>query len=283
MPLSEREAQPFATIVDENGKRFRRFNFPLDVSLGQIHSAANLVVVPAMGQIQFEANDPIYYVPDDVIAKFPGYLKRFGADDIYAVSMPNLPSIKPLLKACSEMRGLRKLTVYRCPNFKSSDLASLVNYNSLDELDCSYNKIDVAGIGELPDLKALKTLKLSGELNVDPVIKSLENSSMLQELYLDDCIMSFDTLGTIATLPNLTTLSLNADNLTDGDLTTLSKCPKLRVLSILNTPITQQTAEILKSFPSLKSVHIYGKPIDNDAQDSPIVQLRNALPTLQVR
>jgi serine/threonine protein kinase len=286
LPPSEKEAQSFATITTEGGKHIRRFTFPVDVSIGQIHSAANLVLVPAMGQVQFEESDQVYYVPDDVVVKFPGYLKRFGVGDVYAVTIPNVPSCNQLLQTCSAIAGLHKLTIYRCQNFTSADLKCLSNYNSLDELDCSYNKIDVSAMAELPGLKALKTLKLSGELNIDPVIKSLANSSTLQELYLDDCLIDFDTLATIASLPNLTTLSLNSDNLTDGDLTTLSKCPKLHFLSILNTPITQQTAGILKSFPDLKSVHIYGKPIDQTDQEdqtSPIMQLRNALPTIQVR
>ncbi len=283
LPLSFKETEPFSATVDEGGKRLRRFNFPLDVNLGQIHSAANLVVVPAMGQIQFAEADPVYFVPDGVVTRYPGYLKRFRPGDIFALTIPNVANCDTLIRAGSAIPQVQKLTIHRCQSVTRAGLECIKSYSNLEDLNCTYNKIDVGCMANIPGLHALKSLHLSGEKNVDPVIKRLAGSDALQELHLNDCSMGIDTLSTIATLPNLTTLSLNSDNLTDGDLTSLSKCPKLHFLSILNTPLTKETTNILKSFPSLKSVHILGKVESKEAPDSQLIELRKALPTLQVR
>jgi serine/threonine protein kinase len=205
VPLSAKETSPFSSIVEENGQRLRRFNFPLDASLGQIHSASNLVVVPAMGQVHFLETDPVYFVPDNILARFPGYLKRFRPRDIYAVTIPNVANCDALIKAVSAIPQIEKLTIYRCQSVTGEGFKNVQYYDHLVDLDCIYNKVDVSGIGTISRLKELKTLRLSGEKNVYPVIKGLEHSARIKELDLDDCQITGELLAIISSLPNLTT------------------------------------------------------------------------------
>jgi len=281
-PPSVNDTAPFTTIVEQKGQRFRRFKFPLDVSIGQIRSAANLLAVSARGQIEFHEKDPVYFIPDGILAKYPNYLKRFRDGDVYSISIASFDNSIELLKAAGIVPGVQRLSVYRCLTMTVEGLKGIEAYDSLLDLDCTFNKIDVSGLATLPRLNDLRILRLSGEKNIGPVIKAVAHSTNLNELQLDSCKVDEETVSIISKLPNLTKLSLSNTPLTDKDLAVLSNCNKLVLLAIIKFPVSLETVKILRSFKSLRSLEVYSEPSTNAVPGPQLVELRRRLPELTI-
>ncbi|MBS1990442.1 MAG: protein kinase [Cyanobacteria bacterium SZAS LIN-3] len=281
-PPSAKDTEPYSSIVEQNGMRFRRFRFPMDVSIGQIRSVANLLPVQARGQIEFHENDPVYFIPDSMLAKYPSYLSRFKAGDLYSLAISGFDNSDALLKAAAVVPGVQRLSVSRCQTMTSEALRGIEGYKSIVDFDCAFNKIDVSPIANVSRLRELKILNLSGEKNVTPVIKKLAQSPNLMELQMDSCELDEESIRILSQIPNLVKLSLDNVSLANQDLATLSKAPNLTLLSIIKVPVDAETIKIIKSFKKLQAIQLVSEPNKSAVPTPQLLEYRRQLPNLTV-
>ncbi len=75
-PISSRDSTPYSRTVNANGRAWRVFNFPTDVTIGYVRSAATKPHL-ATGVVTFPADAKIKFTPAPIAIKYPALLKRF--------------------------------------------------------------------------------------------------------------------------------------------------------------------------------------------------------------
>ena len=281
-PLSLKDTAPFSSLVEESHSAIRRFKFPIDVCIGQIHSDSNLFDFAARGQVEYAAKDRIYFSPDLLLLRYDDYLRRFKKGDIYAISIASFDDSDDLLKKASTIPGVQEVIIDHCSTVTNKGLDNLRYFDNLKVLECCYNKADASALAQVPQLKTICALRVSGCQDLSAVLEKLRENNQLLELHLDDCTINTEDLSAITALPALTTLSLNSDRLTDQQLSLLATCPRLSYLSILNTPVTKSTSAILKQFPTLHFLQIVGSAQAKSVPGPLLNQLRRELPGVTV-
>jgi hypothetical protein len=116
--------------------------------------------------------------------------------------------------------------------------------------------MDTNAFSKLSMLSKLRTLEITEDADLTPVLKSIKSLPKINSLVLRSDI-SLDGVKMLPTLPNLRTLDLYRVAPTNSataheTLSILSTVPKLQILTITRLPIGLDSVPVLKSFKNLK-------------------------------
>lgn len=155
--------------------------------------------------------------------------------------------------------------------------------------DASESELDDTAMAHFGGLYQLSSLDVSNRPITDAGLKALPVSTVLQELYLDNCRASDQALEHLADFSNLEIISLrgtevkgpglshlqalktletlNVSNCQIGDaaLAHVGKMPWLEVLALGGTEVTSEGLKHLKPLERLRVLNLIGCDIDDDA------------------
>jgi len=269
-PDSAKETTPYSTIVEENGRKWRVFDFPEDTKIGNI-SVLHQLPRTAKGKLKYALNARIEFEPSPIVLKWPNYIKRFRRGDIFEATISNgmpmvddddnrPPSTTSYLKALSVVPGIQSLCLMPAEEpLSSADTAQLEHFASLKSLIIFSHQLDTTEFSKLSILRQLESLYLVDRGDMMPILKALKNSTHVKSLLLTNSAISLDGLAIVARWPNLQVLQFvriipSTPATSIRALNLLSNAPQLQTLSITNLPINPDALIALKSFKRLETL-----------------------------
>ena len=173
--------------------------------------------------------------------------------------------------------------------FETLNLAHLALFDKLTYLDLSCNNLadcDFGGLAdllglqllaldscelaeiELPELPALRILRLSRNLFMELDLSALHLSAHLQELYLDENFLLNVNLSALSGCSELAALDLYGNQLHNSiDLTTLADCRRLQRLHLNSNSLSSIDLSPLDELPELNSLFLSSNYWDDSACD----------------
>lgn len=289
---SERDSRPYSKIVEENGHKWRVFNFPEDTIIGEMivegEHGAHATVQPARGMLKFPVETLLHFKAYPIAVRYPSYLRRFAPGDVFEVIVDVSPSatnesgefnVNEYLQAISVVPGVKSLRLQNDLRDLTTDgLASIDKLHSLKQILAS-NALNTGILTQLSSLKQLETLWWKVKGDATAVVKSLKDLTLMKRLRLFDAKVTLDEIGDLARLPKLETLHFDQvipsdDASTIKALNLLSQAPHLRMLSVRQLPLTPDAITELKSFKNLEELRIdKGR---SGVTDEDVLQLKSA-------
>jgi hypothetical protein len=298
-PASAKKTAPYSTVVEENGRKSRVFDFPNDKVIGVVFvnvAGHYLGEVPAKGRCKFPFDAQLDFRPGPIVLEYPDYIKRFRRGDIFGVTLPvtadglydddSMSLRGQYLQILAAVPGVQSIDMSVSNDvLTAEELSLLEKFTSLKAVAIRGQYLDANLFSKLSNLGQLETIQLSAGGDLTPILKSLKRSTHIKKLSLSSGTITLDGLVLVPGLPNLETLEFFSIIPNDHvsaikALHVLSTTPKLRALSIRCLPINLDAVPALKSFKSLESLVI-------DASASGVtravsLQLSKALPRLRL-
>jgi serine/threonine protein kinase len=302
-PASSKDSTPYSKLVEENGTKWRVFDFPDDITIGTIYSANHVSGVAAKGRLRIPLDDQVEFKPALIVLKFPNYIKRFREGEIFGLriahdlslenlesqDLSNLECLKTTsidyLKAASVVPGIQAISILSATDrLSTADLSELKKFTSLKEVTISDRQLNASMFSKLSTIGQLESIDIRAGGEMTPILKALRNSTHLKKLSLRAAHISLHDLAIISSLPNLQILSFKSVSPSNTDttikaLSLLNRAPKLEVLSILNLPISLDAVTALRSFKSLRLLKF--DPNTSGASRTVLIQLTKALPAIR--
>ncbi|MBS1992095.1 MAG: protein kinase [Cyanobacteria bacterium SZAS LIN-3] len=239
-------------IVD--GKRMLYFDFPDGANLGTLRTISKNQNIPARGHIEYPAGVKLELIPDESVAQNTDLYAHFRKGDIYRVMYGSLSGSNSMVKAISQIPGLKELQLRACDSIDDGCLHDLVKLTDLTELRLEMTSISGSGMAKLPYLKQLRSVYLCGASDGDNLCQALAQSERLDELVLDNSPLTIKGIKALSSLKNLKSLMINSTPLGDAELKELAKIPGLRIMYAQNCGITARQTPIIRTFPALKTL-----------------------------
>jgi len=277
---SEKEAFKYSTIVVENGRRLRRFNFPSDISIGMVSGGKILKSSSATGLVDFPADAPITFSAAEIVRRYPQYLKRFRSDDIRVLELSLNACTNQVLSAAGNLSGVTDLGLSGAVELTDSGFQAVGNFKHLDGFSLSSSNLAGEAIArancwqnlkrltwrdakqpgaflkKLQSSRSLVYLDLSGNKLSQADFELISKLTGLERLSLAHTKVTLEALEAIATLPNLTGLDLTNSGLGVKAIPVLQKMKNLKQLAILQASSSPQLRTVLIN--QLPHVKIYG-------------------------
>ncbi len=232
------------------------FNFPTVKSIGgiglaghreKLRSARSIVDFPANSRLQFRANEYIFSHPE--------IFDSFRANDIHTLTTPGdamgVLDFKGALPHIVKLTGLKEISV-PATKFADQDLAELDKLPNLTAINVDSTNVTAEGLSNLQRLPKLKILHFSTSKNHGVLLKALQGSTALQELYLDSLETPLSEVDAklITTCKNIERLSLEASVASDKVLKIICTLPKLKYIDLEYCIVSSKAiAEVKKTHP----------------------------------
>lgn len=174
-----------------------------------------------------------------------------------------------------QLTGLRQLSIV-CNDFKPEFAAQVVKLPHLQHFNLSIDKGPSAGLIQLKNAPALKSMSLDSKRVDDSHISRLFSYAPLTELYLEEMVLSQESLNHISSQEQLNVLHLTkASGLNNCDLSCLSRLTGLRQICFEHCSILSYQLDFLSKLPKLTYLTLTGSNIDNGVIESisPLQQL----------
>jgi hypothetical protein len=142
------------------------------------------------------------------------------------------------------------------PNTSDDDLARIVYFPGIKELDLYGTEITDAGLPHMRRLTDLRVLSLACTKITDEGLTEVGEFVNLERLNLMGTSVSVAGLKSLRRLDHLATLELIGMNIEDDDLSQLPDLPELRELDLRLTNVTRAGLRQLARFPKLKVVRL---------------------------
>lgn len=280
-PPSIKDAAPYSSIVSLGGRKYRRFDFPPDISLGSIayFSQKGLMgeTLRAQGRRQVDVNQPLIYLPNNAIVLFPEYLKRFRAGDVQGVSLRVNGSDK-LLQASVKFPGLKELRLVDLHNINPETLNSLAQAKTLECLWLNNSSFKGDQLQVLRELPNLKVVAFKGGINPTGLLKNLQQSKTIEVLDLEGCKLSHEDYILLSKLRTLQHINIAGSAPSSSDLELIAKNLPLRQLDIRLSNPPKNLAKIIKQIRTLKCINTGDTPLEIDLCN----QLRATAPDIKI-
>lgn len=194
----------------------------------------------------------------------------------------HLTNLSPL----GSMSTLRHISLQWCEMLPDDAIESLVGLKQLRSMDLSHcTTLSTAGLCALSALSGLKILVLNSTQADDKVLQVLCASLALEQLCLDDCLITNTGLRALASQRSLWSLDLNGCNnitdlepvatlkslqklglcecynISDQSLTHLSDLVLLQELDLCNTDVSEGGLSALHRLPSLRVLDLGEQPL----------------------
>lgn len=266
---SEKETFKYSSIVVENGRRLRRFNFPADTIIGFIQADKKLKRQSATGVISVPADAPVVFVPLAIAGRYPQYLQRFRSDDIASLDLPGYSCSDKMLLATSNISGATTLRLNDSGELTDKGFQVVKNFRQIEDLSLAFSNLTGEAIARANCWKNLKHLTWRNAKEPGAFLKKLQSSSSLAYLDLSANKLSQADFELISKLTGLEYLSLANTQITLEALEAIATLPKLTGLDLTNSGLGVKAIPVLQKMKSLKRLAIL--------QSSSSPQLRTTL------
>lgn len=266
---SEKETFKYSTIVVENGRRLRRFNFPADTIIGLIQTDWTSKSQSATGVLSFPAEAPLVFVPLAIAGRYPQYLQRFRSDDIASLDLPGYSCSDKMLLATSNISGAKSLHMTSSGELTDKGFQVVRNFRQIEDLSLGFSNLTGEAIARANCWQNLKRLTWRDAKQPGAFLKKLQSSGSLVYLDLSGNKLSQADFELISKLTGLEHLSLAHTKVTLEGLEAIAALPKLTGLDLTNSGLGIKAIPVLQKMKNLKQLAIL------QATSSP--QLRTAL------
>jgi serine/threonine protein kinase len=251
--VSPGDERPFSRDEVKDGKVYRSFQFPKELSIGLLrHDTVGTFNSMCQGQFEKAPDEKLIFIPSQQAALFPQYLTRFRPGDIYGIAF--MPQILDdgTLSACAKIPDVRKLAIENCPNLTIKSLPTLYKFKSLEEFYYRNGPFTIQDIINMPRFKNLKVLAFGGQ-TVTPLLIAARQANSLERIDLMDSPLHQEDFEIISSMTNLQILRINNADITNAEITQLARLPHLKSLYIRNCTILP---DALPQFRNLKTLQI---------------------------
>lgn len=133
------------------------------------------------------------------------------------------------------------------------------NYGETHCFDIEYNagqKITDQDLADLPLLKRLEKLSISGNPITDVGVEHLARLQDLKEVDLSGSVITDRSLVILGGLRELETIAVSYSHISDSGIRHIASLPKLQVLYLVGTPITDSCAGYISEMKNLKELYV---------------------------
>ncbi len=266
---SEKETFKYSTIVVENGRRLRRFNFPSDTSIGMVRDGRMSESKSATGFVDFPADAPITFSAAGIVSRYPQYMRRFRSEDIRHLVLSLNACADQVLSAASSLSAVTDLGLSGGVELTDRGFQAVGNFKHLNGFSLSSSNLTGEAIARANCWQNLKRLTWRDAKQPGTFLKKLQSSSSLVYLDLSGNKLSQADFELISKLTGLEYLSLAHTKVTLEGLEAVAALPKLTGLDLTNSGLGIKAIPVLQKMKNLKRLAIL------QATSSP--QLRTAL------
>lgn len=249
--VSLKETTPYSHLGLHAGRPSRIFDFPSDITIGDIRSTYNTFAPGAVGTRYYLDNDVLSFTPDPILLKYPQYVKRFRKGDLKGLHISGNSATNDLLKVTHTIPGVSKLQFGHCPKLTVDCFKYIADMPSLTALQFDDESFSPEQLSHLPLLSKIPEIGFSYQKDADPYLKLIKGSPAVKTLVLTRSTVGRKGFEYIASLPNLVKLVLEGSEISSADIKLLAGMPKLKAIFFTEQKID---ALMLSSLKKLKNV-----------------------------
>jgi len=273
---------PFARVVKENGQEFRVFHFGAD-RFGQLLAMSDLAYgktrvlagkrVPELpsGDIMVPAAAPVKLAVNLLdVCHHPQWLDRFSSDDLTGLGIlcpgdmgaafidtePRLPDDS--LAFASHLKSLQALDLSKVPisMFGLKEM-HIDEFTHLHYLWLGNTRVDGRELSKLRSLlQQLLVLDIRYVKGASNVLAAMQGSKNMLSLCVQGDHLTNTDLEYISSMPNLATVALADNNVTDQGLVKLTRLKHLEQLWMKDCPISSASVSTLSKLTELKVLEL---------------------------
>ncbi|CAN5589085.1 hypothetical protein BH11CYA1_BH11CYA1_40360 [soil metagenome] len=250
--------EPFShEAVSSDGKKVIVFDFPTEMSLGEICTASYSDKTNAQGTVTMPAGEIFRFTASKNLMANPQLLERFRNNEIGDLDLSARPGARDEhLAAIKHLKNLAKLNIDDC-TLSPSGIAQIDKLPELTDLTLNAANIDDQAFSQLKILRHLHILDIKEILNLSKTIAALSGSTNIQKLVVCNSTMTDEDLKQIAKCPKLLYLNLGFNpSITSKGVRALAPLQKLNNLNLLQDPIAPDSIATLGGFKHLESLKI---------------------------
>lgn len=280
---SQNETFKYSKVLEVNGSKVRRFQFPEDITIGRFEPEKvnkQDLVQEAHGTIDLNPRYDYSFTPYRCVEDYPQYMKRFRSGDINSVILIEDLCRDKVLEAVSYIPGVTSLRIVGSDGFTASSVAnSLHRFKSLTKFYASEIGVSGAALAEANCWQKIESLWLTKVYGLQPLLKVLKNSHALKGLTIGNSNLNSRDIEIVSTISSIRGLDLSQNKITAKDLRTLSKMPNIEYLNLQMCGLDHKALLELKSFSKLREVDVFTPGPNQKVESAP---LSRALPNVLV-
>jgi serine/threonine-protein kinase len=205
----------------------------------------------AQGAVSVPLQQAIDFNPFPETCNTPGVFKQFRADDFYQLDLTNKDYVNddfmPYIKHLTKLHYL----FLDDTDVGDKSMKVIDNLTGLDFLSIDRTKISGGALSRSAVVKHLRQLSYAMGSEVDPLIKSLEGTSIV-ELRFNGAKLTSEELGILARLPALKKLSVNHCGVGDAGLKIIATSKTIRSLDLEDYDLTAASIPTLAKMKLVK-------------------------------
>ncbi|MBS2007755.1 MAG: hypothetical protein JST01_11985, partial [Cyanobacteria bacterium SZAS TMP-1] len=249
--VSLNQTAPYSHTGLHAGRPSKIFDFPEDITIGNIKSVYNTFAHPAFGTKYYLDKDLLSFTPDPILVKYPQYVKRFRAGDLKTLHIYGNDATNDLLKLTHTIPGIKKLQFGDCPKLTVDCFKYINAMPSVNILQFDNDSFSAEELSHLPLVTRVPEIGFSYQKDADPYLKLIKGSPSVQTLVLARSKVGRKGFEYIASLPNLVKLVLEGSKISSADIALLANMPKLKAIFFTEQKID---ALMLSNLKKLKNV-----------------------------
>jgi hypothetical protein len=249
---SANQLKDFSKVIEKNGEKYVRFDFPQGISLGEIayQEAGRENKHACEGKFEIKLACQPVLKAGLAFVQHPEYLDRFDANSLYGLEFVSTfvgeDFNDETLAHVGRLKSLTGLGILFCGRASDKALEQVDSLPLLSRLNISDTKMTVVALSKLKRLRSLTRLTLLTEESLNPLLQKLSGSSALNYLDFHRSQLSMQDCKLIASCPNLEMLKLDDCAITDAHIQALSDLRHLGRLSLDKNLLTAASIDNLQ-------------------------------------
>jgi len=271
---SQNETFKYSKVLEVNGFKVRRFQFPEDITIGRFEPEKvnkQDLVQEAHGVIELNPRYDYSFTPYRCVEDYPQYMKRFRSGDINSVILIEDLCRDKVLEAVSYIPDVTLLRIVGSDGLSGPSVAnSLRRFKALRKFDAKDIGVSGAALAEANCWQNIESLWLNKVYGLQPLLKVLKNSHELKGLTLGNASLTSRDIEIISTISSIRGLDLSQNKLTGKDLRALSKMPNIEYLNLQMCGLDHKALLELKRFSKLREVDVFVPGPNQKAESAPL-------------
>jgi serine/threonine protein kinase len=265
----------FSHITRIEGRLYRQFDFPRDVSLGHFVIPEASLKTEAIGSVRFPADVRLTFMPSEILVSKPAFAKAFQDGDVYELSLWRRTCTDENLLICSRIPGIQHLTLRESRGLTSACSAAFNNMKELKVVNLFRVSIDGSALARADCWRYLETLSWAGASKPLPLLIKLADSPRLEVVELRDADLTPAEFQALSKFANLKLLDVSFNKISLDDLKALSALPQLNVLDACGDYLPLEAAPIFARFKSLRELQLFSKRTKEEYRRAMVKSLPN--------
>lgn len=258
---SQTESTKYSTFRRINGREYRCFSFPKDISLGYIQGRGLEVSEQATGNLEFPKELTLALQPNPLIEKYPQYLLRFQPGDLVEVDMDFSRASDKLLLAVSNIPGIQILNLAGCKTLTPECYSTLNKFVDLKAFQANSSSLSGRTLARANCWQHLRQLLWNDAIEPTPLLRKIQSSPELLELWLNNSRLNHEDFKLISSFRNLKYLQVDKNSLSAEDIEELCKLKELLSISVKNCALDARANDALAKMVSICSKRPNGKSL----------------------